>query len=202
MNRKVTVALAVGLALVILAGFAFARTLRYGFSAHDQPTAIEAFIARTVRHWAVPADLRNEKNPVALTPEVLAEARAHWADHCAICHGNDGKGQTAIGQGVYPKAPDMTLPATQSMSDGEQFSIIENGIRLTAMPGWGDGTAESAYGSWTLVHFIRHLPQVTPHELEEMGRMNPISRAELEEEKESEAFLEGADEPAPEPHDH
>lgn len=188
----------VAVAAAVLLGVAlFARTVRYGFSAHDQPTAMEVWIAQTVRHWAVPSDLRDLRNPLALTPEVLSEARAHWADHCAVCHGNDGKGQTVIGQHLYPKAPDMTLPATQSLSDGEIFAIIENGIRLTGMPGWGDGTAESAYGSWTLVHLIRHLPKITPEELEEMAGMNPISPQDFQEQQANEEFLEdGEDEAA------
>lgn len=170
-----------------------ARTLRYGFSAHDEPSAIEAFMARTVRRWAVPADLRRAKNPLPMTPDVLAEARAHFADHCATCHGNDGKGQ-AMGKQMYPKAPDMTRGATQSLSDGELFSIIENGIRLSGMPAFGSGTAESGYGSWTLVHFIRHLPKITPGELEEMQQMNPISRAEMQGQQSEADFLEGGDE--------
>ncbi|HUO84184.1 MAG TPA: c-type cytochrome [Thermoanaerobaculia bacterium] len=180
----------------------FFRMLSYGFSALDEPTAIEAAMARTIRNLAVPADLRDASNPVALTPDVLAEARAHWADHCATCHGNDGKGDTTFGKRMYPLAPDMTAEATQSLSDGELFSIIENGIRLTGMPGWGDGTAESAYGSWTLVHLIRHLPEVTPEEIAEMEALNPISPAEYEQRKAEEAFLAGEGSPPPPAEDH
>jgi mono/diheme cytochrome c family protein len=155
----------------------------------------ERVIAHELRDWASPSDLRGAKNPVPLTSEMLAEARAHFADHCAICHGNDGKGQTEMGRHMYPKAPDMTAKETQSLSDGQLFSIIENGIRLTGMPGWGNGTAESARGSWTLVHFIRHVPKITSQELEEMKTMNPISPMEMQEQKqeqkEEEEFLSG-----------
>lgn len=184
------------LALIVLGGIAMvASTLRYGFSAHDQPTMPERVIAHELRDWASPSDLRGAKNPVPLTSEILAEARAHFADHCAICHGNDGKGQTEMGRHMYPKAPDMTAKETQSLSDGQLFSIIENGIRLTGMPGWGNGTAESARGSWTLVHFIRHVPKITSQELEEMKTMNPISPMEMQEQKqeqkEEEEFLSG-----------
>lgn len=188
MKRAVFVSLAV---IAIAAAIYAAGMLRYGFSAHDEPTAVEVWIARTFRHFSVPAELRKMKNPLPLTPEALASARAHWADHCASCHGNDGKGQTAIGQKLYPKAPDMTLEETQSLSDGELFAIIENGVRLTGMPGWGDGTAASAKGSWELVHLIRHLPKITPEELAEMEKMNPKSPAEFEQTKEEEAFLSG-----------
>lgn len=193
MRRRTKVALAavtVTLALVI----AFlVSMLRYGFSAHDEPTAMEAMMAQSMRHWSVPSDLRDAKNPVAVTPAVLAEARAHFADHCATCHGNDGKGSD-LGKRMYPKAPDMTLAETQSLSDGELFATIENGVRLTGMPGFGAGTAESAYGSWTLVHFIRHLPKVTSEELDQMQKLNPKSPDEWREMQEEQEFLSGADE--------
>lgn len=200
--RRPVVAIAALLLVILLAvAFLVSSTVRRGFSVHDDPTAMEAMMARRMRSWAVPSDLENEKNPVPLTPAVLAEARSHFADHCATCHGNDGKGETAIGQKLYPRAPDMTLPATQELSDGALFGIIENGIRLTGMPGWGTGTAESAYGSWTLVHFIRHLPKLTPDEVREMERLNPMSRAEIERVMQEEAFLSG-EEPASGPAAH
>lgn len=182
---------------MIVAGAAVAvRTLRYGFSARDEPTRIETLVAKAMRRYAVPSDLRRRKNPVPLTPATLGEARAHFADHCAYCHGNDGRGQTSIGQSFYPRVPDMTLAATQSQSDGELFATIENGIRLTGMPAWGDGTAVSAYGSWTLVHFIRNLASLTPAQLEEMKSLNPKTRAHGEADAAAKTFLEG-ETPAP-----
>jgi mono/diheme cytochrome c family protein len=190
-RRRVTLTLLVLGLLGLLGGLLSWQTLRYGFSTHDEPTRMEAMAARAARHWATPADLRGKRNPLPATPQVLTEARAHWADHCASCHGNDGKGKTVIGEHLYPRAPDMTLPATQSLSDGELFSIIENGVRLTGMPGWGNGTAESAYGSWGLVHFVRHLPRMTEAEIREMEAMNPVSPMELRERNEEKDFLEG-----------
>jgi mono/diheme cytochrome c family protein len=177
---------------IVVASVAFVSTIRRGFSAHDEPSRLEATMARAMRRWAVPSDLRDRKNPVPLTPQVLADGRAHFADHCAGCHGNDGRG-SGMGKQMYPKVPDVTLAATQSLSDGELFSIIENGIRLTGMPGFGSGTAESAYGSWGLVHFIRHLPKLTPEELAEMQKLNPKSPAEWQQMQEEEAFLAGDD---------
>ncbi|HEV8238338.1 MAG TPA: c-type cytochrome [Thermoanaerobaculia bacterium] len=183
--------------LLLVAYLAIATVLairiRRGFSARDEPTALEAAVATRMRRWSVPAALRDARNPVALTPPVLVEARAHWADHCATCHGNDGKGQTTIGERLYPRAPDMTLPRTQRLSDGELFAIIENGVRLTGMPGWGDGTAESRRESWALVHLIRRLPRITPEDLAEMEKLNPKTPEELEEQNEEDAFLKGED---------
>ena len=194
MKRAVVIAAALIVVVMLIGGLAIGSMVRSGLSAHDEPSRIEAAVARTVRQWAVPAELRDAKNPVPLTPPVLAEARAHFADHCAGCHGNDGKGESGMAKQMYPKTPDMTLAATQSLSDGELFAIIENGVRLTGMPGFGSGMAESAYGSWTLVHFIRHLPKLTSEELAEMQKLNPKSPDEWRQMQAEETFLAGGDE--------
>jgi len=62
------------------------------------------------------------------------------------------------------------------MSDGELFWVIHNGIRFTAMPAWGEGDPVQDEGSWKLVHVIRHLPQLTPEELNQMKALNPKTR--------------------------
>ena len=197
MRRRTKVVLAIVVLGVAAGAVGLVRTLRYGFSSRDKPTRLEAFMAETMRHYSVPEDLRDTKNPLPSSQEVIAAGRAHFADHCAYCHGNDGKGQTSIGPAFYPKVPDMTRAETQSQADGELFATIENGIRLTGMPAWGNGTADSAAGTWALVHFIRHLPQITPEELEEMKALNPKTREEMAAEDEERKFLEGDEAAAP-----
>ena len=127
------------------------------------------------------------RNPLPNTLDNLAQAQAHFADHCAICHANNGSGNTEIGRNLYPKAPDMRLPQTQNLTDGELYYTIHNGIRLTGMPAWG--TDEKDEDSWKLVVLIRHLPQLSPAEEREMESLNPKSPGEKQEELEEEQFL-------------
>jgi cytochrome c len=164
-----------------------------GFSAKTEPHALEVFIARQTRHLAIPIETRNAPNPIPLNPDVIKESLAHFADHCALCHANDGSGQTPIGKNVNPKALDLRLPDIQSMSDGEIFWVIHNGIRFTAMPAWGEGDPAEDKDSWKLVHFIRHLPQLTPEELDQMKALNPKTQKDLEEEASFSQFLQGDD---------
>jgi mono/diheme cytochrome c family protein len=140
--------------------------------------------------------LRDRPNPVAPTAEVVGAGRAHFADHSASCHANDGGGNTDIGRNLFPKAPDMRQPATQDLRDGELFWIIENGTRFTGMPAWSTGTKEGEDASWHLVHFIRRLPQLTPDEIAEMEALNPRPPQEIRDALENERFLQGT-EPAP-----
>jgi mono/diheme cytochrome c family protein len=175
--------------ILVLCGGAW-LALRRGFSAREMPSVPEILMARQMRAMGISSGAKTARNPVSVAPEVMGRARAHFADHCATCHANDGSGETAIGRNLYPKAPDMRKQATQSLSDGEIFWIIKNGVRLSGMPAWGADTKEDDRVTWELVHFIRHLPRLTPEELAEMRGLNPKSREEYEEEEAERRFLE------------
>ena len=185
---------------------AYSLTSR-GLSTRAEPSWVEATLARTMRTLATSRQLRNTRNPVQPTADVMDEARAHFADHCASCHANDGSGSTDLGRSFYPPAPDMRVGPTQALTDGEIFSIIEHGIRLTGMPAWGTGTPEGEHQSWALVHFIRRLPSLTPDDIAKMEELNPKSPDQFREEEEIRRFLAGEDAdaaptaPAP-PHKH
>jgi hypothetical protein len=175
-----------------------------GLSTREEPTVIERAVARVGRRLAIPRDGRTAVNPVPFSPEIWAESRAHFADHCATCHGNDGSGQTEIGQRFYPRVPDMRLGETQELTDGELYWIIENGVRLTGMPAWGPG-GDGDLDTWKLVHFIRRLKDLTPEQLVEMKALNPRSPAEIREELDDQRFLAGEPverAPADKPHQH
>ena len=199
----------VGLALaiaVVVGVVAVAYAVTTGLSARGKPGRLETRLARAVRGMAVPRDIRGRTNPVAATPEVLEDALSHFADHCASCHANDGSGDTAMGRGLFPKAPDLRSPVTQKLTDGELFYIIEEGVRFTGMPAWGDGSPASEDETWRLVHFIRHLPTLSSAELEQMESLNPKSPDEIRQQIEEERFLAGEEEkpgkPAAAPHKH
>jgi mono/diheme cytochrome c family protein len=168
------------------------RLIHYGLSARDQPSFVEAAMARKLRHWAIPARAKGLKNPMPANPDMLEQGRNHWADHCATCHANTGSGETEIGRGLYPKAPDMRQPETQSLTDGELYYIIRNGVRMTGMPGWGDpADGDFDHETWMLVLFIRHLPNLSAEEQKAMERFNPKSAEERKEEEQEEDFLNG-----------
>jgi len=139
-----------------------------GFSAREKPGALETYLALHVRRLATPAAAKNLRNPVEPTALAIAEGRDHFADHCAICHANNGSGQTEMGGNMYPPTPDMRTGNTQNLNDGELFYIIKNGVRFTGMPGWGGADEDN----WKLVGFIRHLPQLSDKELELMREVN------------------------------
>jgi len=188
--------------MVGLGGLIFLKAAANGFSARAEPSFFEAVAAEQARAMAMPASATTRANPVAKSKEALDEGMAHWADHCAICHANDGSGQVEMGRQMYPHSPDMRKDRTQKLSDGELFYIIENGIRLSGMPAWG-GSDAGGQASWKLVHFIRHLPDLSTAEIAQMEQLNPKGPEDKELEEQEKQFLNGqTPKEAPKEHKH
>lgn len=150
------------------AGFYILRT--HGLSAREKPFAVEIWLARHARDLATPSAVKALQNPIQATPMILAGARDHFADHCATCHGNRGDGKTMLGDGMFPPPPDLRDVGTQSLTDGEIFNIIKNGIRFTGMPGFGGSDEDN----WTLTLFVRHVPKLSEKEAEFMQEINKM----------------------------
>jgi len=182
---------------IVVGGVAYGYSLiRRGFSARGTPSAIETLAATTMRRLAVPSNYRQLRNPFPTSPENIQAGMEHFADHCATCHANDGGGDTLFGKGLYPKPPDMRTAETQNKSDGELYYTIENGVRLTGMPAFGEEHSVSGGAeTWHLVLFIRHLPQITSEELMEMKGLNPKTDADRAEEQLEQEFLNGGELP-------
>jgi mono/diheme cytochrome c family protein len=176
--------------VIAAAGLAYVRVT--GLSARAEPSGVEARLARAVRSFAISRRDRERRNPVPRSEEAVRAGLEHFADHCALCHANDGSGETMFGRGMFPPSPDLRDDATQRMTDGELFFIIENGVRFTGMPAFATGTAEGEEESWKLVHFLRRLPQLSEPELERMRQLNPRPPEEIRQEIAEEEFLRGA----------
>ena len=127
MTRKKKMFLGV-VALVLLAIGLGALIIRKGFSAREKPSVMEAMVARTVRVLSVPNVIKSMKNSQPSTAQNIREGMEHFADHCSICHANNGSGDTEFGRNMYPKPPDLRMQETQAMSDG----VIGRSITLAA----------------------------------------------------------------------
>jgi predicted CXXCH cytochrome family protein len=165
---KITLFIAIAIAALAIAYAA--AVIRRGFSSVDRPSTAEVVLARAVRSLGIPRGARNQKNSWVPTADVLQEARDNFTNHCAGCHGKDGDGRSGIGQNLYPKAPDLQQPETQDLTDGEIHYIIQNGVRLTGMPAFGNphGSQDDS-SAWKLVLFIRSIAQAKPQQIAEQG---------------------------------
>jgi mono/diheme cytochrome c family protein len=160
--------------VVLLVAVIYVRST--GLRGQPEPGALETRMAGALRMLAIPGEDKARTNPLGTSGDVVRPGMEHFARYCAMCHANDGGGkETTIGKGLYPKPPD-SRDETQRLTDGEIFYIIENGVRFTGMPAFGTGEADPAGEklAWQLVAFIRHLPRITPDEVDQMKTLNPF----------------------------
>lgn len=149
--------LGAGAILLVLSFF-----LLSGRSGLDTPNPLAISIAEAGKGFLIPGDAASQANPVATSPEVLSSAGKIFTTRCAVCHGTDGKGQTAIGSHIYPRAADLTSARVQNKSDGALHWVIGNGLPHTGMPGWSPLVSDTEI--WQLVDYVRQLPKGIPAE--------------------------------------
>jgi mono/diheme cytochrome c family protein len=155
------------LAFVMWIG-AYLRVRAGGLSADAQPGAIERGVAARLVRFSIPADADRQTNPFVGDGNAWRAVVDHYEDHCATCHGRDGRAKTELGENMYPNVPDLSDARIQGLSDGALFHIIQNGVRWTGMPAWK--REHSPEETWRLVSLIRKLPSLTPPEIEALEK--------------------------------
>ena len=149
------------LVLLLLIASTIALALGYYLfgvrTALDTPTEFVLTMAELGRTIIVPAEAAALPNPQPLTPDTIVNARRSYTGRCSTCHGPDGKGDTAIGSHIFPRAPDLTADQTQNRRDGALFWIVQNGSPHTGMPGWKGTLSDDEI--WQLVSYVRLLPK-------------------------------------------
>jgi mono/diheme cytochrome c family protein len=154
MHKKAVLILVFSLAGIALLAASLATW--FNLSALPQPGRFETFAANEAKNWLVYRESRTVrlKEP-AITPANLDNAQMIFGSDCSDCHGDDGRTPTDIGQGLYPRAPDLGSAEVQDWSDREMFWIIRNGIRLSGMPAFGKQLTDQDI--WSLVHYVKSL---------------------------------------------
>lgn len=146
----------IGAIIVVILGAGFVA-LRLNVSALETPGRIETRLATFAKHRIV----ARQAAQMHIAEPASSQASANTGEvlfsiECATCHGKDGRSPTHIGQSMYPRVPDLGSAEIQSWSDPQLFWIIENGVRLTGMPGFRKFNTDDQL--WHLVHYIRTLP--------------------------------------------
>ncbi len=157
-TRHVLIAAA---AILALGAIAFQLVVPGLSVANQEPPLLEVKIATLLLHQSVPEAAKKAVNPLGKDAADITAGRDLFRQKCEICHANDGGGHTTIGAGQYPRPPALRA-LVPSLSDGEIFYHIRNGIRNTGMPAWSDPDRQI----WQMVSYIRTLPATAPQALD------------------------------------
>ena len=131
--------------------------MRFNLTALHEPGPAETRLANLSKRYFIYRASRHGIPPRPQdTKASIERGGSHYGLDCGVCHADDGRAQRAPGQWMYPRASDLTSKQVQSYSDQELYWIIQNGIRLTGMPAFGE--VETPDHVWDLVNYVRTLP--------------------------------------------
>jgi mono/diheme cytochrome c family protein len=131
--------------------------MRFNLTAQREPGPAETRLANLSKRYFIYRASRHGIPPRPQdTKASIERGGSHYGLDCSVCHADDGRSQRPLGQGMYPRASDLTSKQVQSYSDQELFWIIQNGIRFTGMPAFGN--VETPDHVWDLVNYVRTLP--------------------------------------------
>ena len=140
-----------GLILGIIVGILLvAAAIHLYFASGQVPVATSAPpmpMERKYAHIALDAYLDKLPHPEPQTPadekNFLAGAEV-YKEHCAVCHGLPGQDRTGIAEGMFPKPPQLFHGTGVTDDEAwETYWKVENGIRMTGMPGFKGQLSET-----------------------------------------------------------
>jgi thiosulfate dehydrogenase len=142
-----------------LAVYLYARFGFLSLATTARPLPGEEFLAHTALRASVGA-AGDRKNPLAVSDENLIAGAQVYREHCAVCHGLPGQPKSDIAAGMFPKPPQLLEKGGMVTDDPEGTTEwkIENGIRLSGMPGFSQMSDPRRWGVTLLLKHADKLP--------------------------------------------
>lgn len=154
---------AAGAAIIIFTGY-------YDITATTQHHVLVGWAAHTTMKNAVTAEANEAPPPPAFTrADVMAGAEVYRA-RCVACHGGPGVGRADWVSAMTPTPPYL-VDASRRWSTKELYWIINHGVKMTAMPAWGE--VEPRQSIWQTVAFIQAMPLMKPAEFQAIMQSGP-----------------------------
>jgi mono/diheme cytochrome c family protein len=120
------------------------------------PGKLESGVAGFAKHHIFVRD-RNQINPLPRSPQTIADGKEAFSHYCVVCHGNDGHNTgVPFVDHISPPIASLASPEVQNYTDGQLKWILDNGIRLSGMPGSRGVLSDDEL--WSIVVYLRHLP--------------------------------------------
>ncbi|GAP65975.1 cytochrome c family protein [Mizugakiibacter sediminis] len=162
---KLLLKVLIALLALVIAGGAYVWSGAYDIGADAPHWRLTARVLDALRERSIERRAEDVQVPSDLDdPKLLAEGAEHYDAMCTGCHLAPGMDETEIRAGLYPKPPKL---AEGSMGDPrEAFWAIKHGIKLTAMPAWGQTHDDAKI--WAIVAFLRKLPTLTPEQYRQL----------------------------------
>ena len=152
-----------GLATVGVLGGVLALLVMFAGLYNTSATAPHLKLVAWVVHDTMISSMKrradDEAAPKAITPAMVAAGARVYRARCAACHGAPGTARADWAQAMLPTPP-FLLDARARWTPAELYTIVHDGVKMTAMPAWGE--VESAQHIGQVVAFLQAMPRISP----------------------------------------
>lgn len=123
--------------------------------------ALHATMVHSVRHRA-----GGQEDPGAARRASAASGAVAYQTHCVACHGGPATARAPWANAMLPPPPYL-IDASRRWSRAELYRLVHDGVKMTAMPAWGEALPDQAISD--IVAFLELLPRLTPDQFACLG---------------------------------
>jgi thiosulfate dehydrogenase len=126
-----------------------------------KPLPLEQTVARLALRASI-GDAADEKNPLPVNDANMLAGLDQYKEHCAVCHGIQGRPRTAISSGLFPHPPQLFEKGDMVTDDpqGITYWKVTHGIRLSGMPGFGGALSDTQ--RWQVTMLVASADRLSP----------------------------------------
>lgn len=135
----------------------FAYSGLYNISADDHHWPLTYRALQTVRDRSIHVRSEHIRVPNLENPQLILKGAGQYAAMCTGCHLAPGIQESEMREGMYPKPPNLSRV---HVAPQDAFWVIKHGIKMSAMPAWGDSHDDPTI--WSMVAFLERLPSMCP----------------------------------------
>jgi thiosulfate dehydrogenase len=152
--------LVLGIALVCVGAYLYFSQGFAPVATSAPPMPFEEKMANMALHARIAKEAPSGAPVPADEANLIAGAQL-YREHCAACHGLNGRPETAAAKGMFPKPPQFFQG--HGVTDdpvGETYWKAKNGIRLTGMSAYGPSMSEQQL--WQVSLLLAHADKLPP----------------------------------------
>ena len=131
------------------------------------PMPFETKFAKIAQH-AYLDRLPHPEPQVPANEENLLHGAKIYKENCAVCHGLPGEEKPVMAKGMYPPPPQLFHGTGVTDDEAwESYWKVENGIRMTGMPGFKGALTETQI--WQVSVLVKNADKISDPVRKELG---------------------------------
>lgn len=146
--------------LMLLAGIALLVIYSgaYNIAATEGHSGIGRWVLETTMRNSVVVRAGDIEAPAGFTPAAVVTGGSEYKAMCEHCHGGPNVERAGWARGIVPVPPRLSQ-AAREWRPNEIFWIVKHGIKMSAMPAFGETHDDEIL--WNITAFVEALPGMT-----------------------------------------